>query len=178
MTETDVGPFYTIFSFSLRFSIPISPLPFVISSLEQLSFKLLSPVRIDRIIKTWSFLGLSCLSKCLRISHHGCINFIAHAGSRACFIDYKIWGSTAWYGPKMAPREPQDGPKMIPRWLKMAKGEPKMAPKSNQFSHCQSTSFDSASLGLQHGPRWTQNGPNRAPRWPQDGPKMAQGGPR
>ena len=52
----------------------------------------------------------------------------------------------------------QDGPKMAPRWPKMASSWPKMAPRWPQ-----------------DGPRW----PKMAPRWPQDGPRcphMAQDG--
>ena len=53
--------------------------------------------------------------------------------------------------PKMAPRWPQDGPKMAPRWPKMA----------------------------QDGPRWPQDSPKMAqesPEMVQDVPKMARDG--
>ena len=50
----------------------------------------------------------------------------------------------------------QDGPKMAPRWPKMAPGSPPMAQDGPKMA-----------------PRWPQDGPKMAPRRPQDGPKMA-----
>ena len=81
----------------------------------------------------------------------------------------------------MAPRWPQDGPKMAPRWPqdgpKMAPDSPKMAFKIiknpteiNKLAY--PVHVDSKMA--QEAPRW----PKMAPRRPQDGPKMAQDGPK
>ena len=77
-------------------------------------------------------------------------------------------------GPKMAPRQPQDGP----RWPKMAsrrpQNGPKMAPKRPKRIRPVAGSPARPQDGPKTAPRW----PKMAPRRPQNGPKMAQDGRR
>ena len=107
-------------------------------------------------------------------------------------------------GPKMAPRWPQDGPKMVyndGRWAKIAEDgqtsggknihhESTMWPQEGQTRAQEAAKCPQdgpkmrpggpkmAQDGPKTGPRWPQDGPQVAPRWPQDGPRWPKLAPR